>query len=99
MYQVYTLPKYIEYGKRFFEGVNERYTAYAKLLEPKLGIPYTTITPLIFIFVRASVHYAMFGDEYYLRSQMGILKQGVALFAEKYRPAFADHASEGKGES
>ena len=99
MYQVYTLPKYIEYGKRFFEGVNERYTAYAKLLEPKLGIPYTTITPLIFIFVRASVHYAMFGDEYYLRSQMGILKQGVALFAEKYRPAFADHASEGQGES
>lgn len=99
MYQVYTLPKYIEYGKRFFEGVNERYTAYAKLLEPKLGIPYTTITPLIFIFVRASVHYAMFGDEYYLRSQMEILKQGVALFAEKYRPAFADHAAEGKGES
>ena len=99
MYQVYTLPKYIEYGKRFFEGVNERYTAYAKLLEPKLGIPYTTITPLIFIFVRASVHYAMFGDEYYLRSQMEILKQGVALFAEKYRPAFADHAAEGEGES
>ena len=27
MYQVYTLPKYMEYGKRFFEGVNERYTA------------------------------------------------------------------------
>ena len=99
MYQVYTLPKYIEHGKRFFEGVNERYTAYAKLLEPKLGIPYMTITPLIFIFVRASVHYAMFGDEYYLRSQMEILKQGVALFAEKYRPVFAEHAAEGEGEN
>ena len=88
MYQVYTLPKYIEYGKRFFEGVNERYTAYAKLLEPKIGIPYTTITPLIFIFVRACVHYAMFEDEYYLKSQMEILKQGVALFADKYRSQY-----------
>lgn len=36
MYQVYTLPKYIEYGKKFFEGVNERYTEYAKQLEPKM---------------------------------------------------------------
>ena len=45
MYQIYTHPKYIEYGKKFFEGVNERYTRYAKLLEPKIGIPYTTITP------------------------------------------------------
>lgn len=26
MYQIYTHPKYIEYGKKFFEGVNERYT-------------------------------------------------------------------------
>lgn len=30
-----------------FEGVNERYTEYAKRLEPKIGIPYTIITPLI----------------------------------------------------
>ena len=85
MYQVYTNPKYIEHGKKFFEGVNERYTAYAKLLEPKIGIPYTVTTPLIFIFVRACVHYAMFEDEYYLRSQMEVLKQGVALFAKKYQ--------------
>ena len=27
MYQIYTHPKYIEYGKKFFEGVNERYPA------------------------------------------------------------------------
>ena len=28
MYQIYTHPKYIEHGKKFFEGVNERYTEY-----------------------------------------------------------------------
>ena len=88
MYQVYTHPKYIEHGKKFFEGVNERYTEYAKLLEPKIGIPYTVITPLIFIFVRACVHYAMFEDEYYLKTQMEVLKQGVALFADKYRSQY-----------
>ena len=85
MYQIYTHPKYIEHGKKFFEGVNERYTEYAKQLEPKIGIPYTVITPLIFIFVRASVHYAMFEDEYYLKTQMEVLKQGVAMFADKYK--------------
>ena len=90
MYQVYTNPKYIEHGKAFFEGVNKRYTEYAKQLEPKLGIPYDIITPLIFILVRASVHYALFEDEYYLKSQMTVLKQGVALFAEKYRRMRSD---------
>ena len=85
MYQVYTHPKYIEHGKKFFEGVNERYTEYARRLEPKLGIPYTVITPLIFVFVRACVHYALFEDEYYLKTQMEVLKQGVNLFVEKYR--------------
>ena len=74
-----------KHGKKFFEGVNERYTEYAKRLEPKIGIPYTVITPLIFIFVRACVHYAMFEDEYYLKSQMEVLKQGVALFVDKYK--------------
>ena len=94
MYQVYTHPKYIEYGKKFFEGVNERYTEYAKLLEPKIGIPYTIITPLIFTFVRACVHYAMFEDEYYLKSQMEVLKQGVALFADKYRSQYLNGGNE-----
>ena len=74
-----------KHGKKFFEGVNERYTEYAKRLEPKIGIPYTVITPLIFIFVRACVHYAMFEDEYYLQTQMEVLKQGVALFMDKYK--------------
>ena len=84
MYQVYTHPKYIEHEKRFFEGFNERYTEYAKQLEPKIGIPYNILTPLIFIFVRASVHYALFGDEYYMKSQMEVLRQSVILFMEKY---------------
>ena len=84
MYQVYTHPKYIEHGKRFFEGVNDRYTEYAKQLEPKIGIPYNILTPLIFIFVRASVHYALFEDEYYMKSQMEVLRQSVILFMEKY---------------
>ena len=94
MYQIYTHSKYIEYGKKFFEGVNKRYTEYAKLLEPKIGIPYTTITSLIFIFVRACVHYAMFEDEYYLKSQMEVLKQGVALFADNYRSQYLNGGNE-----
>ena len=94
MYQIYTHPKYIEYGKKFFEGVNERYTEYAKRLEPKIGIPYTVITPLIFIFVRACVHYAMFEDEYYLQTQMEVLKQGVALFVDKYRSQYLNGGNE-----
>lgn len=94
MYQVYTLPKYIEHGKKFFQGVNERYTQYAKELEPKIGIPYTVITPLIFIFVRACVHYAMFEDEYYLKSQIEVLKQSVLLFLEKYNNQYLKHKDE-----
>ena len=88
MYQVYTHPKYMEYGKKFFEGVNGRYTEYAKQLAPKIGIPYETLTLLIFILIRASVHYAMFEDEYYLKSQLEVLKQGVELFADKYRSEY-----------
>ena len=85
MYQVYTHPKYIEHGKAFFVGVNERYRAYARQLEPLLGMPCDVITPLIFIFIRASVHYALFEDEYYLKSQMSVLKQGVFLLGRQYR--------------
>ena len=53
MYQIYTHPKYREYGQKFFKGVDKRYAEYAKSLEPKLGIPYEKITPLIFILIRA----------------------------------------------
>lgn len=85
MYQVYTHPKYREYGKRFFEGVDKRYTEYAKSLEGKLGIPYDRLTPLIFILIRACVHYALFEDEWYLKAQISVLKETLELFIAKYR--------------
>lgn len=84
MYQVYAHPKYIEYGKKFFAGVDKRYTEYAKRLEPKLGIPYEKITPLIFILIRACVHYALFEDEFYMKSQIEVLKETLELFVMKY---------------
>ncbi len=87
MYQIYTHPKYIEHGKKFFESLNKRYVEYAKQFEPKIGIPYTVLTPLIFIFVRTCVSYAMFGDENHLKSEMGILKQSISLFEKKYKCA------------
>ena len=86
MYQVYAHPKYIEYGKKFFAGVDKRYTEYAKSLEPKLGIPYEKITPLIFILIRACVHYALFEDEFYLKSQIETIKETLELFIMKYNP-------------
>ena len=85
MYQIYNHPKYIEHGKAFFAGVNERYHAYAKQLEPLLGLPCDVIEPLMFIFVRASVHYALFEDEYYLKSQLNVLKQSVFLLSGQHR--------------
>lgn len=84
MYQVYTHPKYMEHGKAFFEGVNRRYTEYASQLEERIGLPSQVTTPLIFMVVRASVHYALFGDEFYLKAQMDLLKQGIRLCMEKY---------------
>ena len=85
MYQVYTHPKYLEYGKQFFKGVDRRYTEYAKSLEDKLGIPYNIITPLIFILIRACVHYALFEDEFYLQTQIRVLKGSIQLYIEKYK--------------
>ncbi len=83
MYQVYTHPKYNEYGKEFFRGVNLRYTEYAKQIESSIGIPYDMITPLIFILVRACVHYALFEDEYYLQMQLRALESGLKLLIGK----------------
>lgn len=79
MYQVYTHPKYREYGKKFFDGVNKRYSEYAKQLSEKIEIPSDTLTALIFIFVRACVHYALFEDEFYLKAQLGFIKQSIKL--------------------
>lgn len=86
MYQVYTHPKYRQYGQKFFAGVDQRYTEYAKLLEGKLGIPYQKLTPLIFILIRACVHFALFEDEFYLKSQIVVLKECLELFVMKYNP-------------
>lgn len=84
MYQVYTSPKYRKYGTEFFAGVTRRYTEYAKSLEPKLGIPWQVIRSLIYVFVRASVHFALFEDEEYLQAQIGLLEMSVSMFKEKY---------------
>lgn len=84
MYQVYTHPKYMQYGKKFFAGVDKRYTEYAKLLEGRLGIPYQKLTPLIFILIRACVHYALFEDEFYLKAQTEVLKESLEMFIMKY---------------
>lgn len=77
MYQIYTNPKYIEYGKKFFQGVDKRYTEYAKMLESKLGLPYSTILAFIYILIRASVHYALFENENYLKIQISTIKQSL----------------------
>ena len=84
MYQIYTHPKYREYGQKFFQGVDQRYTEYAKTLEGKIGIPYQKLTGLIYMLVRASVHYALFEDEFYLKSQIAVLKESIELLTEKY---------------
>ena len=86
MYQIYTHPKYRQYGQKFFKGVDERYTQYAKSFESKLGIPYEKLTPLIFILIRACVHYALFEDAFYLKAQIEALKETLELFIMKYNP-------------
>lgn len=83
MYQIYTNPKYIENGKKFFEGVNKRYADYAQSLEPKIEILHEMLVLFIFILVRASVHFALFEDEYYLKAQTSVLKQSVLALIEK----------------
>lgn len=83
MYQVYAQPKYREYGMKFFEGVNKRYSDYARLLEAKIGIPRQVLLGCIFTFVRACVHYAMFEDEYYLQTQLGVLIPAVETLLQK----------------
>ena len=84
MYQVYTSPKYRKYGSEFFAGVRARYTQYAKELAPQLGIPWQILRPLIYIFVRACVHYTLFEDEEYLKPQIGFIEEILPMIAEKY---------------
>lgn len=84
MYQVYTHPKYREHGQKFFKGVDERYMEYARSLEDKIGIPCEKLTGLMFILIRACVHYALFEDDFYLKSQIEVIKETLTLFIEKY---------------
>ena len=79
MYQVYSSPKYIEHGREFFKGVNVRYRKYAEILSGKLGLPVDFIQGMIYIFVRACVHYAMFGDEEYLNLQLQAIRTSLAM--------------------
>ena len=80
MYQVYASPQYREYGKEFFQGVNVRYHKYAELLSGKLGMPVDYIQGMIYIFVRACVHYAMFEDEAYLNLQLNAIRISLRAF-------------------
>ena len=41
---------------------------------------------MIFILIRACVHFALFEDEFYLKSQIVVLKESLELFIMKYNP-------------
>lgn len=84
MYQVYTHPKYREYGKKFFEGVNKRYAEYADEVARRIRLPADMVRPMIFTFVRACVHFALYEDEYYLSEQLRLIKECLELFANVY---------------
>ena len=86
MYQVYASPKYWEQGKAFFSGVNIRYRKYAELLSGKLGMPTDFIQGMIYIFVRACVHYALFEDEDYLKLQLDAIRTSLRLFMKERKP-------------
>lgn len=81
MYQVYASPKYREYGKEFFRGVNVRYGQYARQLSGKLGLPADFIQGMTYCFVRACVHYALFEDKEYLNLQLNAIRTSLAAIA------------------
>ena len=61
--------------------MNVRYHQYAALLSGKLGMPVDFIQGMIYIFVRACVRYAMFGDEEYMELQLDANRTSLRLFA------------------
>ena len=85
MYQVYASPRYREHGIEFFRGVSVRYHQYAVLLSGKLGMPVDYIQGMIYIFVRACVHYALFEDEEYLLLQLGAIRASLRAFMAAYQ--------------
>jgi len=42
------------------------------------------LQPLIYMFVRACVHYALFEDEDYLKPQIALIGEMLLLITEKY---------------
>ena len=86
MYQVYASPKYRKHGKEFFKGVNVRYHQYAVLLSGKLRMPVDFIQGMIYDFVRACVHYALFEDEEYLKLQLDAIRTSLRLFVKENKP-------------
>ena len=57
-----------------------RYRAYAEELSRKLGIPVDFLQGMIYIFVRACVHFALFEDEEYLQLQLKAVRTSLQLF-------------------
>ena len=88
MYQVYASPRYRVHGIEFFRGVNVRYHQYDQLLSGKLGMPADFIQGMIYVFVRACVHYAMFEDEAYLQLQLGAIRTSLGAFmaVQQWKP-------------
>lgn len=83
MHQIYTHPKYMASGTKFFQGVTERYAMYAHHLAGNLGISEKLLTGLIFDLIRSCVHYSLFGDEATMRMELSGLKRGImALYNE-----------------
>lgn len=101
MYQVYASPRYREHGIEFFRGVNVRYHQYAQLLSGKLGMPVDFIQGMIYVFVRACVHYAMFEDEAYLQLQLGAIRTSLGAFmtVQQRQAANQEKAPVGTGET
>ena len=70
----------VNQGKDFFRGVNVRYHQYAVELSGKLGLPAAYVQGMIYIFVRACVHYALFEDEEYLQLQLNAIRASLTAY-------------------
>ena len=98
MYQVYASPRFREQGKDFFRGVNVRYHQYAVELSGKLGLPAAYVQGMIYIFVRACVHYALFEDEEYLQLQLNAIRASLtAYLAQGSREKEVEKHGENRG--
>lgn len=85
MYQVYTTPKFLEHGKKFYQDTMQRYTEYSKELGPKLGIPWQVVQGMVILFAQATIQYALFEEKKYLEAQKITLKNMALVVREKYK--------------